>query len=58
VVQALYIAFTRVLRAQPGLLAEWQNTKWVTAKPGLSMAIEKIFNRQLHASSSHPSTSN
>ena len=33
VVQALDIAFTRVLRAQPGLLAEWRNTKRVTVKP-------------------------
>jgi hypothetical protein len=30
VVQALDIAITRVLRAQPGLLAEWRNTKRVT----------------------------
>lgn len=33
VVQTLDIAFTRVLRAQPGLLAEWKNTKRVTIKP-------------------------
>src|SRR5437868_5437535 len=33
VVQALDIAFTRVLRSQPGLLAEWRNTKRVTVKP-------------------------
>lgn len=33
VVQALDIAFTRVLRGKPGLLAEWQNTKRVTVKP-------------------------
>ena len=33
VVQTLDIAFTRVLRAQPGLLAEWKNTKRVTVKP-------------------------
>jgi hypothetical protein len=33
VVQALDIALTRVLRAQPGLLAEWRNTKRVTVKP-------------------------
>ena len=33
VVQALDIAFTRVLRPQPGLLAEWRNTKRVTVKP-------------------------
>lgn len=33
VVLALDIAFTRALRAQPGLLAEWQNTKRVTVKP-------------------------
>ncbi|HKW12157.1 MAG TPA: hypothetical protein VJO33_17355 [Gemmatimonadaceae bacterium] len=33
VVQTLDIVFTRVLRAQPGLLAEWRNTKRVTIKP-------------------------
>ena len=33
VVQALDIALTRVLRAQPGLFAEWRNTKRVTVKP-------------------------
>ena len=33
VVLALDIAFTRVLRARPGLLAEWRNTKRVTIKP-------------------------
>jgi hypothetical protein len=33
VVQALDIVLTRALRAQPGLLAEWQNTKRVTIKP-------------------------
>ena len=30
VVQSLDIALTRVLRAQPGLLAEWRNAKRVT----------------------------
>jgi hypothetical protein len=34
VVQALDIVLTRALRAQPGLLAEWRNTKRVTMKPG------------------------
>lgn len=33
VVQSLDIAFTRVLRGQPGLLAEWRNAKRVTVKP-------------------------
>jgi hypothetical protein len=33
VVQSLDIALTRVLRDQPGLLAEWRNTKRVTVKP-------------------------
>lgn len=33
VVLALDIALTRELRAQPGLLAEWRNTKRVTVKP-------------------------
>ena len=32
-IMALDIALTRVLRPQPGLLAEWQNTKRVTIKP-------------------------
>jgi hypothetical protein len=33
VVQSLDIAITRVIRAQPALLAEWRNTKRVTIKP-------------------------
>lgn len=33
VVLSLDIAFTRVLRTQPGLLAEWRNAKRVTVKP-------------------------
>lgn len=33
VVQSLDVALTRVLRTQPGLLAEWRNTKRVTIKP-------------------------
>jgi hypothetical protein len=33
VVQSLDIALTRVIRAQPALLAEWRNTKRVTVKP-------------------------
>jgi hypothetical protein len=33
VVQSLDIALTRVLRAQPALLAEWRNAKRVTVKP-------------------------
>jgi hypothetical protein len=34
VVHTLDIVLTRVLRAQPGLFAEWRNTKRVTVKPG------------------------
>jgi hypothetical protein len=38
VVQRLDVAFTRVLREQPGLLAEWRNTKRVTVKPVVHQA--------------------
>jgi hypothetical protein len=34
VVHTLDIVLTRALRAQPGLFAEWRNTKRVTVKPG------------------------
>jgi hypothetical protein len=33
VVQTLDIVLTRALRGQPGLFAEWRNTKRVTVKP-------------------------
>jgi hypothetical protein len=33
VVHTLDIVLTRALRAQPGLFAEWRNTKRVTVKP-------------------------
>lgn len=42
VVQTLDIAFTRVLRAQPGLLAEWRNTKRVTVKPVVRQAAAPV----------------
>jgi len=36
VVRTLDIVLTRALRGQPGLFAEWRNTKRVTVKPGRS----------------------